>query len=69
MSITFVSESDIPLFILAPTPSDATNNQVEEYKSDSDESVGVEEAEDFFMSKSAMKRSRRQVKAWARFDA
>ena len=48
MSITFVSESDIPLFILAPTPSGATNNQVEAYKSDSDESVGIEEAEDFF---------------------
>ena len=69
MSITFVSDSDIPFFILTPTPSGATNNQVEECKSDSDENVGVEEAEDFFISKRAMKRSRRQVKAWARFDA
>ena len=68
MSITFVSDSDIPLFILAPTPSGSTNNQVEEYKSYSDESVGVKEAEDFFISKRAMKRSGRQVKAWVRFD-
>ena len=51
--ITFVSNSNIPLFILAPTPSNATNNQVEEYERDSDESVGVDEAEDFFISKRA----------------
>lgn len=48
VSITFVSDSNIPIFNLKPTPSSATNNQVEEYESDSDESVGVDE--DFFIS-------------------
>ena len=66
--ITFISNSNIPPFILAPTPSSATNNQVEEYERDSDESVGVDEAEDFFISKRAMTKSGRKVKAWARFD-
>ena len=40
----------------------------EEYESESDESVGVDEAEDFFISKGTMTWSGRQVKAWARFD-
>ena len=56
MPITFVSESNNPLFILEPTPSSATNNQVEEYESDSDESVGGNQAEDFSISKRAMTR-------------
>ena len=67
--ITFVSDSIIPLSILAPTPSSATYlNQVEEYGSDSDESVGVDEAEELVIPERAMTRSGRQVKTWARFD-
>ena len=47
MSITFVSDNNIPIFNLKPIPSSATNNQVEEYESDSDESIGVDG--DFFI--------------------
>jgi len=51
-----------------PTPSSTTDNQVEKFESDSDESVGVDEVEDPFLFKPVMtsfcKKSEGLIKVW-----
>lgn len=42
--------------------------QVEEYESDSEESDGNDDSDEFILTKPVMTRSGRQVKAWAKFD-
>ena len=60
--LSFVSDATVPQLTLA---SNAVFNQVEEYESDSDDSI---ESEELVIGKPIMTKSGRQVKVQTRFD-